>query len=73
MTQNRATAATPLTISVLAIGGEAGLGDAMRGTFERFSPHLNGAVIPNYGHNVSEESSEALLAVMTPFLAADRR
>ena len=73
MAQNRATAATPLTMPVLAIGGEAGLGDAMRGTFERFSPQLSGAVIPNCGHYVPEESPEALLAVMTPFLAADRR
>ena len=65
--------ATPLIMPVLAIGGEAGLGDAMRGTFERFSPQLSGAVIPNCGHYVPEESPEALLAVMTPFLAADRR
>jgi pimeloyl-ACP methyl ester carboxylesterase len=73
MAQNRATAATPLTMPVLAIGGEAGLGEAMRGTFERFSPQLSGAAIPNCGHYVPEESPEALLAVMTPFLAADRR
>jgi len=63
MAQNRATAATPLTMPVLAIGGEAGLGEAMRGTFERFSPQLSGAVIPNCGHYVPEESPEALLAV----------
>jgi pimeloyl-ACP methyl ester carboxylesterase len=71
MAQNRATAATPLNMPVLAIGGEAGLGDAMRGTFERFSPQLSGAVIPNCGHYVPEESPQALLEILQPFLAAD--
>jgi microsomal epoxide hydrolase len=72
MAQNRATAATPLTMPVLAIGGDAGLGDAMRGTFERFSPQLSGAVIPDCGHYVPEECPQALLEILEPFLAADK-
>ena len=72
MAQNKATADTKLTLPVLAIGGSAGLGDAMRGTFAAFSPNLSGAVIPNCGHYVLEEAPEALLAAMLPFLAADR-
>jgi pimeloyl-ACP methyl ester carboxylesterase len=73
MAQNKATASTPLPMSVLAIGGSAGLGDAMRGTFAPFSPNLSSAVIPNCGHYVPEEAPEALLAAMLPFLQADGR
>jgi pimeloyl-ACP methyl ester carboxylesterase len=67
--QNRATASTPLTMPVLAIGGEAGLGAAMRASFERAAAQLSGAVIPACGHYVPEESPEALLALLEPFLA----
>ncbi|MDP2410961.1 MAG: alpha/beta hydrolase [Pseudolabrys sp.] len=69
ITQNRATANTPLPMPVLAVGGEAGLGAAMRGSFEKAAPNLTGAVIPACGHYVPEECPEALLAVMEPFLA----
>jgi pimeloyl-ACP methyl ester carboxylesterase len=72
MAQNRATAATPLNMPVLAIGGSAGLGEAMRGTFAPFSAQLSGAVIPNCGHYVPEESPQALLEILQPFLAADQ-
>ena len=70
--QNKTTAETKLTMPVLAIGGSGGLGEAMRGTFAPFSPQLSGAVIPNCGHYVPEESPDALLAAMLPFLEADR-
>jgi pimeloyl-ACP methyl ester carboxylesterase len=70
MAQNAATAATPLTMPVLAIGGESGLGAAMRASFERVAPRLSGAVIPACGHYVPEESPKALLALIEPFLAA---
>jgi pimeloyl-ACP methyl ester carboxylesterase len=67
--QNRVTAATPLAMPVLAIGGQAGLGAAMRASFERAAPQLSGAVIPGCGHYVPEESPQALLALIEPFLA----
>jgi microsomal epoxide hydrolase len=67
--QNKATASTPLAMPVLAIGGEMGLGAAMRASFERAAPQLSGTVIPNCGHYVPEESPDALLAAMEPFLA----
>lgn len=67
--QNRATASTLLTMPVLAVGGEAGLGAAMRASFERAAPQLSGAVIPNCGHYVPEECPDALLALLEPFLA----
>jgi pimeloyl-ACP methyl ester carboxylesterase len=56
---------------VLAIGGSAGLGEAMRGTFAPFSSNLSGAVIPHCGHYVPEECPDALLAATLPFLEAD--
>ena len=68
--QNRA--ATQLSMPVQAIGGEAGLGAAMRGTFERAAPQLTGAVIADCGHYVPEEAPAALLAILEPFLAAER-
>jgi len=67
--QNRATAATPLPMPVLAVGGEGGLGAAMRASFEAAAPNLTGVVIPACGHYVPEECPEALLAAMEPFLA----
>jgi pimeloyl-ACP methyl ester carboxylesterase len=69
MAQNRATAATPLAMPVLAIGGDAGLGTVIRASFERAAPRLSGAVIPACGHYVPEESPKALLALIEPFLA----
>jgi microsomal epoxide hydrolase len=66
--QNQATAQTKLTMPVLAIGGETGLGAAMRQSLEPVSTNLQGAVIPNCGHYVLEESPAELLDLVLPFL-----
>lgn len=67
--QNRATASTLLAMPVLAIGGETGLGAAMKASFEKAAPQLTGAVVPACGHYVPEEAPQAVLDVMEPFLA----
>lgn len=68
--QNRATAATPLKIPVLAIGGALGLGEAMAKSTAQGAANVQGAVIDNCGHYVPEERPEELLAVVLPFCLA---
>ena len=67
MAQNQATSRTPLPMPVLAIGGETGLGAAM-GRSIGPTVDLQGAVIPNCGHYVPEESPQAFLGLVEPFL-----
>ena len=69
--QNQATAATPLSMPVLAIGGDAGLGAAMRAAVEPCAPNLQSVVIPRCGHYVPEESPQAFLDAVGPFLRGD--
>jgi pimeloyl-ACP methyl ester carboxylesterase len=66
--QNQATAQTKLTMPVLAIGGETGLGAAMRQSLDGLATNLQGAVIPNCGHYVPEEAPRELLDLILPFL-----
>lgn len=68
--QNQASAQTKLSMPVLAIGGEAGLGAAMRQTLEGIATNLQGAVVPHCGHYVPEESPDELLKLLLPFLGA---
>jgi pimeloyl-ACP methyl ester carboxylesterase len=66
--QNQATAKTKLPMPVLAIGGEVGLGAAMRQSLDGLAENLQGAVIPKCGHYVPEEAPGELLALISPFL-----
>jgi pimeloyl-ACP methyl ester carboxylesterase len=66
--QNQQTAKTKLPMPVLAIGGEIGLGAAMRQSLDGIAENLQGAVIPKCGHYVPEEAPGELLALISPFL-----
>ena len=68
--QNKATAATPLNMPVLAIGGSAGLGAAMEVSAKQAAANVQSAVIDRCGHYVPEERPDELLAVMLPFCLA---
>jgi microsomal epoxide hydrolase len=66
--QNQETAKTKLPMPVLAIGGEIGIGAAMRQSLDGLAENLQGAVIPKCGHYVPEEAPGELLALTSPFL-----
>jgi pimeloyl-ACP methyl ester carboxylesterase len=68
MAQNRATAATPLPMPVLAIGGDFGLGAVMEQSLQGAAANLCAAVIADCGHYIPEEQPAALLDLLLPFL-----
>ena len=61
---------TPLTMPVMAIGGERSFGELVGQAVSAVAPDAQGVVIPETGHFLAEESPEELLAALTPFLAA---
>ena len=68
MAQNRDR--PPLTIPVLAIGGDFGLGAMMEQSLRGAAIDPRSAVIADCGHYVPEEQPKALLDVLLPFLTA---
>lgn len=58
-----------LQMPVLAIGGEHSVGPYLARSLTSVAPDLTEAVIDGSGHYIPEERSEALLAVLSPFLA----
>lgn len=61
---------TPLTMPVMAIGGEKSFGELVGNAVSAVAPQVQSVVIPETGHFLAEESPEELLAALTPFLAA---
>ena len=61
-----------LTLPVLAIGGAASFGEHVGDALKQVADDVDTLVIPDTGHFVAEESPEALLAALTPFLAPFR-
>jgi pimeloyl-ACP methyl ester carboxylesterase len=70
MAQNGDRAATPLTMPVLAIGGEESWGAAVGGAMSGIAKDVQTVVIPGGSHWVAEEAPEEVLAALTAFLAA---
>jgi pimeloyl-ACP methyl ester carboxylesterase len=69
LAQNDERAKTPLTMPVLAIGGERSYGDHVEHAMHALAEDVQGLVIPGAGHWVAEEAPEQLLAALTGFLA----
>jgi pimeloyl-ACP methyl ester carboxylesterase len=63
---------TPLTMPVMAIGGERSFGEHVGEAVSAVAPEVQSVVIPDTGHFLAEESPEELLAALTPFLAPYR-
>jgi pimeloyl-ACP methyl ester carboxylesterase len=61
-----------LTLPVLAIGGEKGIGEGVANTMKVVADNVQGVIIPGSGHWVAEEKPQELLAALTPFLAPYR-
>lgn len=68
MAQNQASAATPLAMPVLAIGGSLALAGAVAKSMVQAAGRLQSAVIDNCGHYLPEERPEEVLAVVLPFV-----
>jgi pimeloyl-ACP methyl ester carboxylesterase len=62
----------PLTMPVMAIGGERSFGENVGNAVRAVAPDVQSVVIPDTGHFLAEESPEELLAALTPFMAAYR-
>lgn len=67
---NRRLAREPLTIPVLALGGEDRWGPRIVDMLREFATDVTGGSIPDCGHWVAEERPAAVLAALDTFLAA---
>jgi pimeloyl-ACP methyl ester carboxylesterase len=70
--QNEQRKTKRLTMPILAVGGEKGLGEGAANTMKLVADNVQPAVIAGSGHWVAEEAPEKLLAALTPFLASYR-
>ena len=62
----------PLTMPVIAIGGERSFGEHVGDAVRAVAPDTHSVTIPDTGHFLAEESPDELLAALTPFLAPYR-
>ncbi len=69
LAQNDERAKTPLSMPVLAIGGERSYGDHVEHAMHALAADVQGVVIPGAGHWVAEEAPELLLEALSGFLA----
>ena len=72
LAQNATRKDTPLTMPVLAIGGELSYGEHVAEAMKPLADDVQGVVIPGTGHWVAEEAPEQLLEALTGFLAPYR-
>jgi pimeloyl-ACP methyl ester carboxylesterase len=67
--QNMERAKQKLTIPVLALGGQYGLGDSPAMAMQLVADNVQGVMIPNSGHFIAEENPEAVLEALATFLS----
>jgi pimeloyl-ACP methyl ester carboxylesterase len=67
--QNRPHYADPISCPVLAVGGQAYLGDAVSRQLVQVARDVRGAVIPASGHNIALENPAALARAYLDFVA----
>jgi pimeloyl-ACP methyl ester carboxylesterase len=68
--QNAQRRTQRLSLPVLAIGGDKSGGENAANTMRLVADNVQAMVIPNCGHWLAEEQPDAVLAALTPFLAA---
>jgi len=71
--QNEQRKTRPLTMPVLAIGGEESGGEGVAATMKLAADDVQSVVLPGAAHWVAEQAPEALLAALTEFLAPYRK
>ncbi len=67
--QNEQRRAAPITLPVLALAGEANLGDLMAQTMAMIATNVRSVVLADVGHYPAEEDPGAVLGLLLPFLA----
>ena len=67
--QNQQRKNTRLTLPVLAIGAEEGLGQGVIDTMKLVADDLQSMIISGSGHWIAEQAPEQLIEALTPFLA----
>lgn len=72
ISQNAVRKSRRLTLPVLAIGGEKGIGEGVVNTMKLVADNVQGVIIPGSGHWVAEEEPDKLLAALIPFLVSYR-
>ena len=70
--QNKESAKTKLTMPVLALAGETGVGDALRKTMEAVAINVRGEVLPGCGHYLPDEQPAEFTAKVIAFLRAEQ-
>ena len=70
--QNAVRKTKRLTLPVLAIGGEKGIGEGVPDTMKLVADNVQSVIVPGSGHWVAEEAPEQLVAALMPFLALYR-
>jgi len=70
--QNQQRKERRLTLPVLAIGGEKGIGEGAANTMKLAADDVQSVVIPGCGHYCLEEAPDEVLAALTAFLAPYR-
>jgi pimeloyl-ACP methyl ester carboxylesterase len=71
-TQNEERKRRPLTMPVLAIGGEQSSGTMVEETMKLAAEDVDGLVISGIGHWLAEQAPDEMLAALTEFLAPYR-
>jgi pimeloyl-ACP methyl ester carboxylesterase len=72
LAQNEQRKSRPLTMPVLAIGGEASYGEHVGEAMMALADDVQSVVIPGTGHWVAEDAPEEMLKALTEFLAPYR-
>ena len=72
LAQNEARKGTPLSMPVLAIGGEQSYGTHVGEMMQPLATNVQSAVVSGTGHWIAEDAPEAMLDALTPFLASYR-
>ncbi|HEY8944819.1 MAG TPA: alpha/beta hydrolase [Polyangiaceae bacterium] len=67
--QNAERSKRPLQMPVLAIGGEASYGELVGHAMKPLASDVRSVVIPGSGHWIAEQAPDALLGILTAFLA----
>lgn len=72
MAQNEQRSKQPLTMPVLAVGGEDSGGEAVGEAFKPLAGEVQSAVIPGAGHWFAEQAPKETVTALTQFLAPYR-
>jgi pimeloyl-ACP methyl ester carboxylesterase len=72
LAQNAERKNRPLTMPVLAVGGELSYGGLVAESLKPLAEDVQGVVLPGTGHWVAEQAPELLLEALTGFLAPYR-